>query len=158
MYSIIMWSNIQFMRSNPHNLNLYGSPVYAGLYLNLFCTAIICESISMTSFIYRTNSYKSLKSSTDKASKKLETMKIETPARISTKKPKTKKIDRVQTSLKESNRDLRFKFKFDDVAAFVLFIVFDLSKGKLFKLLFTSFGIITKMSHHGLQAMMRRIV
>ena len=39
----------------------------------------------------------------------------------------TKKIDRVETSLKESTRDLSlFKFKFGGVVALVLFVVFGL--------------------------------
>ncbi|GAY32705.1 calcium load-activated calcium channel [Citrus sinensis] len=121
-----------------------------------FCTAIICESISWL-LIYRTNSYKTLKSSIDKASKKLETMKIENPAKISTKKSKTKKIDRVETSLKESSRDLSlFKFKSGAVVALVLFVVFgllnSLFEGKVVaKLPFKPFGIVMKMSHRGLQ-------
>ena len=41
-----------------------------------FCTAFICEAISWV-LIYRTNSYKSLRSSIDKAAKKLETMKTD---------------------------------------------------------------------------------
>ncbi|KAA8518316.1 hypothetical protein F0562_015801 [Nyssa sinensis] len=91
------------------------------------CTAVVCEAISWL-LIYRTTSYKSLKSSIDKASKKLETMKTDTSAtKINLKKSKTKKIDRVETSLKESSRDLSlFKFKSGAVVALVLFVVFGL--------------------------------
>ncbi|KAJ0088286.1 hypothetical protein Patl1_32924 [Pistacia atlantica] len=120
-----------------------------------FCTAIVCECISWL-LIYRTNSYKSLKSSIDKASKKLETMKTDNPTKISLKKSKTKKIDRVETSLKESSRDLSlFKFKSGAVVALVLFVVFgllnSLFEGKVVaKLPFKPFGIVMKMSHRGL--------
>ncbi|WOG91687.1 hypothetical protein DCAR_0310937 [Daucus carota subsp. sativus] len=109
-------------------------------------TAIICESISYL-LIYRTNSYKSLKSTIDKASKKLETLK----------KSKTKKIDRFETNLKESNRDLSmFKFKSGAVVALILFVVFkflsNLFEGKaVAKLPFVPFKIVQKMSHRGLE-------
>ncbi|KAK9229789.1 hypothetical protein WN944_022755 [Citrus x changshan-huyou] len=77
--------------------------------------------------IYRTNSHKSLKSLFDKASKKLETTTIKNPAKIF-----TKKIDRVETSLKESSRDMSlFGFKSSTIVALVLFILFGLSKGKV---------------------------
>ncbi|KAE9455974.1 hypothetical protein C3L33_12124, partial [Rhododendron williamsianum] len=97
--------------------------------ISLF-TALLCEAISWL-LIYRTTSYKSLKSSIDKASKKLETMKTDTPTNPSSKpllkKSKTKKIDRVESSLKESSRDLSlFKFKSGAVVALVLFVVFGL--------------------------------
>ncbi|KAI9090574.1 hypothetical protein K1719_028427 [Acacia pycnantha] len=89
------------------------------------CTAVVCEAISWV-LIYRTNSYKNLRSSIDKAAKKLETMKVDTN-KINVKKSKTKKIDRVETSLKESSRDLSlFKFKSGGVVALVLFVVFGL--------------------------------
>ncbi|KAJ8570346.1 hypothetical protein K7X08_037318 [Anisodus acutangulus] len=121
------------------------------------CTAIICEAISYL-LIYRTTSYKSLKSTIDKASKKLETMKTNNDPipSILTKKSKTKKIDRVETSLKESTRDLSlFKFKSGFVVAVVLFMVFgflnSLFEGKVVaKLPFTPFKIVQKMSHRGL--------
>ncbi|KAL1314435.1 hypothetical protein HN51_041239 [Arachis hypogaea] len=120
-----------------------------------FCTAIVCEAISWV-LIYRTNSYKNLRSSIDKASKKLETMKTESN-KINIKKSKTKKIDRVETSLKESSRDLSlFKFKSGGVVALVLFVVFgllnSLFEGKVVaKLPFKPFGLVMKMSHRGLQ-------
>ncbi|KAK4346063.1 hypothetical protein RND71_036239 [Anisodus tanguticus] len=121
------------------------------------CTAIICEAISYL-LIYRTTSYKSLKFTIDKASKKLETMKTNNDPipSILTKKSKTKKIDRVETSLKESTRDLSlFKFKSGFVVAVVLFMVFgflnSLFEGKVVaKLPFTPFKIVQKMSHRGL--------
>ncbi|KAL6955203.1 hypothetical protein U1Q18_007642 [Sarracenia purpurea var. burkii] len=121
------------------------------------CTAVVCEAISWL-LIYRTTSYKSLKSSIDKASKKLETMKTDSnPSKLNLKKSKTKKIDRVETSLKESSRDLSlFKFKSGAVVALVLFVVFgllnSLFEGKsVAKLPFVPVRIIQKMSHRGLQ-------
>ncbi|KAL3533973.1 hypothetical protein ACH5RR_007494 [Cinchona calisaya] len=122
-------------------------------------TAVVCEAISWV-LIYRTSSYKSLKSTIDKASKKLETMKTTAPngaaAEIYSKKSKTKKIDRVETSLKESSRDLSlFKLKSGGVVAVVLFMVFgflnSLFEGKtVAKLPFVPFKIVQKMSHRGL--------
>ncbi|KAI9199118.1 hypothetical protein LWI28_027744 [Acer negundo] len=54
-------------------------------------------------------------------------MKTENPTKISNKKSKTKKIDRVETSLKESSRDLSlFKFKSGAVVALILFVIFAL--------------------------------
>ncbi|XP_059668537.1 uncharacterized protein LOC132313670 [Cornus florida] len=121
------------------------------------CTAVVCEAISWL-LIYRTSSYKSLKSSIDKASKKLETMKTDSnPTKLTVKKSKTKKIDRVETSLKESSRDLSlFKFKSGAVVALVLFVVFgllnSLFEGKaVAKLPFVPARIVQKMSHRGLQ-------
>lgn len=119
------------------------------------CTAIVCEAISWI-LIYRTNSYKNLRSSIDRAAKKLETMKTESN-KISLKKSKTKKIDRIETTLKESSRDLSlFKFKSGGVVALVLFVVFgllnSLFEGKVVaKLPFQPFGLVMKMSHRGLQ-------
>ncbi|KAK4725507.1 hypothetical protein R3W88_028286 [Solanum pinnatisectum] len=120
------------------------------------CTAIVCEAISYL-LIYRTTSYKSLKSTIDKASKKLEIMKTQEPVpSVLTKKSKTKKIDRVETSLKESTRDLSlFKFKSGFVVAVVLFMVFgflnSVFEGKVVaKLPFVPFRLVQKMSHRGL--------
>ncbi|KAF5457601.1 hypothetical protein F2P56_021690 [Juglans regia] len=90
-----------------------------------FCTAIVCEAISWL-LIFRTNSYKSLCFSIDKAAKKLEIMKTESSAKIA-KKSKIKKMDRVETNLKESSHDLSlFKFKSSIVIALVVFVVFSL--------------------------------
>ncbi|KAI3883509.1 hypothetical protein MKX03_010522 [Papaver bracteatum] len=118
------------------------------------CTAFLCEAISWV-LIYRTNSYKSLRSTIDKASKKLEVMKtVET--KVSTKKSKTKKIDRVETSLKESSRDLSLsKIKSGVVVALVLFVVFgflnSLFEGKsIAKLPFSPAALVQKMSHRGI--------
>lgn len=119
------------------------------------CTAIICEAISWL-LIYRTTSYKTLRSSIDRAAKKLETMKTTSDAQKFTKKSKTKKMDRVETSLKESSRDLSlFKFKSGAVVALVLFAVFgllnSLFEGKsVAKLPFVPVSIVMKMSHRGL--------
>ena len=123
------------------------------------CTAVVCEAISWL-LIYRTNSYKTLRYSIDKAAKKLEAMKTESSssssAAAAAKRSKTKKIDRVETSLKESSRDLSlFKFKSGAVVALVLFVVFgllnSLFEGKaVAKLPFRPFGLVMKMSHRGL--------
>ncbi|KAL2535147.1 Protein of unknown function DUF106 [Abeliophyllum distichum] len=120
------------------------------------CTAIVCEAISWL-LIYRTSSYKSLKSTIDKASKKLETMKTTDPNTATIiKKSKTKKIDRVESSLKESSRDLSmFKFKSGGVVALVLFMVFgllnSLFEGKaVAKIPFVPIKLVQKMSHRGL--------
>ncbi|KAI9168911.1 hypothetical protein LWI28_003799 [Acer negundo] len=84
-------------------------------------------------------------------------MKTENSTKISNKKSKTKKIDCVKTSLKESIRDLSlFKFKSGVVVALVLFVIFGLLNS-LFeikvvaKLPFKSIRIVMKMSHKGLQ-------
>ncbi|KZV37917.1 transmembrane and coiled-coil domains protein 1-like [Dorcoceras hygrometricum] len=123
------------------------------------CTALVCEAISWL-LIYRTSSYKSLKSSIDKASKKLETMKTSDATAVSSnlikKSSRTKKIDRVETSLKESSRDLSlFKFKSGAVVALVLFMVFgllnSLFEGKaVAKIPFVPIRVVQKMSHRGL--------
>lgn len=123
------------------------------------CTALVCEAISWL-LIYRTSSYKSLKSTIDKASKKLETMKTTdaSPAAsiLLKKSSKTKKMDRVETSLKESSRDLSiFKFKSGGVVALVLFMVFgllnSLFEGKaVAKIPFVPIRLVQKMSHRGL--------
>ncbi|KAK9105947.1 hypothetical protein Scep_022791 [Stephania cephalantha] len=117
------------------------------------CTAFLCEGISWL-LIYRTQTYKTLKSTIDKASKKLETMKSSTTDSATTKS-KTKKIDRVETSLKESSRDLSMsKFKSGGVVALVLFVVFgllnSLFEGKaVAKLPFRPASLVQKMSHRG---------
>ncbi|KAG9459839.1 hypothetical protein H6P81_004347 [Aristolochia fimbriata] len=116
--------------------------------------AILCEAIAWL-IVYRTSSYKSLRSSIDKAAKKLETMKSPS-SQIPKKSSKTKKIDRVETSLKESSRDLSLaKFKSGAVVAVVLFVVFgflnSLFEGKVVaKLPFAPVGFVQKMSHRGL--------
>lgn len=115
-------------------------------------SAFVCEGISWL-LIYRTPNYKSLRSTIDRTSKKLETLKTSAP---STKKSKTKKKDRFETSLKESSRDLSFsKFKSGGVVAIVLIIVFgllnSLFEGKaVAKLPFAPIPFIQKMSHRGL--------
>ncbi|RXH76530.1 hypothetical protein DVH24_019418 [Malus domestica] len=74
-----------------------------------------------------------------------------------TKKSKTKKIDRVESSLKESSHNLSlFKFKSGAVVALVLFVVFrllnSLFEGKaVAKLPCKPFRLVMKMSHRGLQ-------
>ncbi|ERN11134.1 hypothetical protein AMTRI_Chr04g180920 [Amborella trichopoda] len=129
------------------------SPRYADSLVVLgisIASAFLCEGISWI-LIYRTSNYRSLRLSIDKASKKLETMKT-----TSAKKPKSKKIDRFETSLKESSRDLSLsKFKSGGVVALVLIIVFgllnSLFEGKpVAKLPFSPSGFVQKMSHRGL--------
>ncbi|KAK1262933.1 hypothetical protein QJS04_geneDACA017481 [Acorus gramineus] len=127
-------------------------------------TAFLCEFISWI-LIYRTSSYKSLKSSIDKASRKLESMKTPSNPTSSSsnpnpnapsKKSRSKKIDRVETSLKESTRDLSLsKFKSGMVVAVVLFAVFtllnSLFEGKaVAKIPFAPASFVLKMSHRGL--------
>lgn len=120
-----------------------------------FASAWICEGISWL-LIYRTSSYKSLRSTIDRTTKKLESMKSSSPAVAATKKSKAKKMDRFETSLKESSRDLSFsKFKSGGVVAVVLVVVFgllnSLFEGKVVaKLPFTPLTLIQKMSHRGL--------
>ncbi|XP_024359345.1 uncharacterized protein [Physcomitrium patens] len=120
-------------------------------------SAIICEGISWV-LIYRTTNYKSLRSTIDRTSKKIETMKSQTPASAiaAAKKSKSKKMDRYELSLKESSRDLSLsKFKSGAVVALVLFVVFgllsSLFEGKaVAKLPFSPIPLIQKMSHRGL--------
>ncbi|XP_020103607.1 calcium load-activated calcium channel-like [Ananas comosus] len=116
-------------------------------------TAVLCEAISWL-LIYRTSSYKSLRSSIDKASKKLQSMKspssatpsssssssnpsssssskgstmATTTSSTSSSSSRARKMDRVEASLKESTRDLSLsKFKSGAVVAAVLFVVFGL--------------------------------
>ncbi|KAI3474507.1 hypothetical protein Pfo_029417 [Paulownia fortunei] len=105
------------------------------------CTAVVCEAISWL-LIYRTASYKSLKSTIDKASKKLETMK-------------TTDGNSASSNLLK-NRDLSiFKFKSGAVVALVLFMVFgllnSLFEGKaVAKIPFVPIRLVQKMSHRGL--------
>ncbi|KAM7480423.1 hypothetical protein LguiA_028636 [Lonicera macranthoides] len=94
-----------------------------------------------------------------KPPKRLETMKTDSTApKIFIKKSKMKKIDRVETSLKEPSCDLSlFKFKSSVVVALVLFVVFAFFLNNLFegkevaKLPFVPVRIVQKMSHRGLQ-------
>ncbi|KAL5995418.1 hypothetical protein ACLOJK_025478 [Asimina triloba] len=127
-------------------------------------TAIITETISYI-LIYRTASYKSLRSSIVKSSKKLDLIKTpssSSSSSLSSNHPnkkstaKSKKIDRIETALKESTRDLSLsKFKSGAVVALVLFAVFgflnSLFEGKVVaKLPFRPAAIVQKMSHRGL--------
>ncbi|KAJ7540517.1 hypothetical protein O6H91_10G020300 [Diphasiastrum complanatum] len=125
-----------------------------------FASAWICEGISWL-LIYRTASYKALRSTIDRTSKKLENMKgtgtnPTTTALSASKKSKAKKMDRFETSLKESSRDLSFaKFKSGAVVAIVLVVVFgllsSLFEGKaVAKLPFAPLPFIQRMSHRGL--------
>ncbi|GAB2233099.1 hypothetical protein Droror1_Dr00002314 [Drosera rotundifolia] len=118
--------------------------------LTSLATSLLCELISYV-LIYRTPSYTSLKSSIDKSSKKLQTLK-QNPSN-----PKSsKKHDRIETTLKDASRDLSmFKFKSGIVVAVVLFVVFgllsSLFEGKVVgKLPFVPVRLVAKMSHRGL--------
>ncbi|KAL9233030.1 hypothetical protein vseg_008073 [Gypsophila vaccaria] len=128
-------------------------------------TAFVCEFISYL-LIYRTSSYRSLKSTIDKSSKKLETMKTPTGMQSASSSSsssvsksassKTKKIDRVETSLKDASRDLSmFKLKSGAVVALALFMVFgflnSLFDGKaVAKIPFVPVKLLQKMSHRNL--------
>ncbi|KAG0450424.1 hypothetical protein HPP92_020984 [Vanilla planifolia] len=130
------------------------------------CTALLCEFISWI-LIYRTSTYKSLRSSIDKASKKLETMKSPSSANDSAapfltasgrrSSSRVKKMDRVETSLKESTRDLSLsKFKSGFVVMVVLFVIYGLLNSMfegraVAKLPFSPVSIVLKMSHRGLR-------
>ncbi len=122
-----------------------------------FVSAWLCEGISWL-LIYRTASYKSLRSKIERTSKKLESMKSATPAAAlaGSKKSKSKKMDRFETSLKDSSRDLSMsKFKSGAVVAVVLVVVFgllsSLFEGKtVAKLPFSPVNLVQKMSHRGL--------
>ncbi|KAL8162285.1 hypothetical protein V2J09_013774 [Rumex salicifolius] len=119
-------------------------------------TAAVCEAISWL-LIYRTASYKSLRSAIDKSSKKLDSMKtLDRSKKSSSSSSKAKKLDRVENSLKDASRDLSlFKFKSGAVVAVVLFMVFgflnSLFDGKpVAKLPFVPIMLVQKMSHRGL--------
>ncbi|KAH7554257.1 hypothetical protein JRO89_XS12G0146600 [Xanthoceras sorbifolium] len=121
--------NKNLWEKNGHNPNVlitqYSDKPHGGRNLPS-AHAIVCESISWL-LIYRTNSYKSLKYSIDKASKKLETMKTETQLRSPTRSPKPRRLTASRPAIKESSRDLSlFKFKSGAVVALVLFVVFGL--------------------------------
>ncbi|EFJ31638.1 hypothetical protein SELMODRAFT_74617 [Selaginella moellendorffii] len=118
-----------------------------------FASACICEGISWL-LIYRSSSYKALRYTIDRTSKKLETMK--SGGGGAKKSSRTKKMDRFESSLKESSRDLSFfKFKSGAVVALVLLVVFgllsSLFEGKpVAKLPFAPSPFIQKMTHRGL--------
>lgn len=121
-----------------------------------FASAMICETVSWI-LIYRTDSYKSLRSTIDRASRKLEVMKgTGSSAGSSSKNSKVKKMDRLESSLKESSRDLSFtKFKSGGVVAVILVVVFgllnSLFEGKaVAKLPFSPIPFVQRMSHRGL--------
>eukprot|EP00245_Coleochaete_scutata_P007628 TRINITY_DN23120_c0_g1_i1.p1 TRINITY_DN23120_c0_g1~~TRINITY_DN23120_c0_g1_i1.p1 ORF type:complete len:183 (+),score=39.50 TRINITY_DN23120_c0_g1_i1:90-638(+) len=118
-----------------------------------FGAACFCEALSWL-IIYRTPGYKNLRTSIDKTSKKLETMKSMNSS--GKKSSKAKKMDRFENSLKDANRDLTFaKFRSGAVVAISLVLVFgllsSLFEGKpVAKLPFTPFVFIQKMTHRGL--------
>lgn len=133
-------------------------------------TAFLCEGISWI-LIYRTSTYKSLRSTIDRASKKLESMKSPSsappasdgasttihPAGRRSASSRVKKIDRVETSLKSSTRDLSLsKFKSGFVVAVVLFVIFGLLNSMfegraVAKLPFSPASFVLKMSHRGIR-------
>ncbi|KAK8958427.1 hypothetical protein KSP40_PGU002956 [Platanthera guangdongensis] len=131
-------------------------------------TAFLCEGISWI-LIYRTSTYKSLRSTIDRASKKLESMKSPSTSSASDgsaaalhpagrrTSSRVKKIDRVETSLKSSTRDLSLsKFKSGFVVAVVLFVIFGLLNSMfegraVAKLPFSPVSFVLKMSHRGIR-------
>jgi hypothetical protein len=114
-------------------------------------STFVCESISWL-LIYRTPTYKSLRSTINRTRKKLETLNPSAPS----KKSKTKKKHRFKPKLEESSRDISFSnFKSEGVVAIMLIIIFDLLnslfEGKVVaKLPFTLIYFIQKMIHRGL--------
>ncbi|KAL3534126.1 hypothetical protein ACH5RR_002587 [Cinchona calisaya] len=122
--------------------------------ISIFST-ILCEALCWL-LIYHTNSYKSLKYAFNKSSKKLKGMKNPKNSGEITRKSRTRKIDRVATSLKESSRDLYlFKLKSGAIGILVLLINFgllnNLFEGKpVAKLPFVPSQVVHRLSHRGL--------
>ncbi|PNT74218.1 calcium load-activated calcium channel [Brachypodium distachyon] len=126
-------------------------------------TAVLCEAISWL-LIYRTATYNSLRLSIERHSRKLDSMKSTSsggegassqPAGSSSSS-RAKKMDRVETSLKDAARELSLaKLKSGAVVAAVLFVVFgllnSLFEGRaVAKLPFAPVPLVQRMSHRGL--------
>ncbi|RCV44989.1 hypothetical protein SETIT_9G417700v2 [Setaria italica] len=101
-------------------------------------TAVLCEAISWL-LIYRTATYNSLRTSIKRHSRKLDAMKSGAGSSTSSSgsggggsssaqpASRAKKMDRVETSLKDAARELSLaKLKSGTVIAVVLFVVFSL--------------------------------
>lgn len=128
-------------------------------------TAVLCEAISWL-LIYRTTTYNSLRASIERHSRKLDSMKSTSgsgsgasSASGSSSQPassRAKKMDRVESSLKDASRELSFaKLKSGAVVAAVLFVVFgllnSLFEGRaVAKLPFAPVPLVQRMSHRGL--------
>ena len=129
-------------------------------------TAVLCEAISWL-LIYRTATYNSLRASIERHSRKLDSMKSGSagngpssnsnssqPAASSSSR--AKKMDRVETSLKDAARELSLaKLKSGAVVAAVLFVVFgllnSLFEGRaVAKLPFAPVPLVQRMSHRGI--------
>jgi calcium load-activated calcium channel len=124
-------------------------------------TAVLCEAISWL-LIYRTATYNSLRASIERHSRKLDAMKsgASSSSASSGAQPagssRAKKMDRVETSLKDAARELSLaKLKSGAVVAAVLFVVFgllnSLFEGRaVAKLPFAPVPLVQRMSHRGL--------
>ncbi|KAK1644499.1 hypothetical protein QYE76_062304 [Lolium multiflorum] len=126
-------------------------------------TAVLCEAISWL-LIYRTTTYNSLRASIERHSRKLDSMKSTASGPTSSSgssssqaaSSRAKKMDRVETSLKDASRELSFaKLKSGAVVAAVLFVVFgllnSLFEGRaVAKLPFAPVPLVQRMSHRGL--------
>uniref|UniRef100_A0A0D9VYB4 Calcium load-activated calcium channel n=1 Tax=Leersia perrieri TaxID=77586 RepID=A0A0D9VYB4_9ORYZ len=132
-------------------------------------TAVLCEAISWL-LIYRTATYNSLRATIERHSRKLDAMKAGSSnsssgagaASGSSSQPagssssRAKKMDRVETSLKDASRELSFaKLKSGAVVAAVLFVVFgllnSLFEGRaVAKLPFAPVPLVQRMSHRGI--------
>ncbi|KAL5219004.1 hypothetical protein ABZP36_019688 [Zizania latifolia] len=128
-------------------------------------TAVLCEAISWL-LIYRTTTYNSLRATIERHSRKLDAMKSGSssgaagasgssqPAASSSSR--AKKMDRVETSLKDAARELSLaKLKSGAVVAAVLFVVFgllnSLFEGRtVAKLPFAPVPLVQRMSHRGI--------
>jgi len=129
-------------------------------------TAVLCEAISWL-LIYRTATYNSLRASIERHSRKLDAMKSGAGSSASSgagggsssaqpASSRAKKMDRVETSLKDAARELSLaKLKSGAVVAAVLFVVFgllnSLFEGRaVAKLPFSPVPLVQRMSHRGL--------
>ncbi|AQK63341.1 fb27 [Zea mays] len=126
-------------------------------------TAVLCEAMSWL-LIYRTATYNSLRASIERHSRKLDAMKsgstsASSGTAASSAQPassRAKKMDRVETSLKDAARELSLaKLKSGAVVAVMLFVVFgllnSLFEGRtVAKLPFAPIPLVQRMSHRGL--------
>ncbi|CAN6281611.1 unnamed protein product [Urochloa humidicola] len=130
-------------------------------------TAVLCEAISWL-LIYRTATYNSLRASIERHSRKLDAMKSGSGGAASSSgsaaggssappaSSRAKKMDRVETSLKDAARELSLaKLKSGAVVAAVLFVVFSLLNSlfegrAVAKLPFAPVPLVQRMSHRGL--------
>jgi hypothetical protein len=117
-------------------------------------SALFSEAVNWL-LVYRTATYKNLRSNIDKATKKLEVMKGQ-PAPAVKAKGKNKKIDRVDSYLKNTNQLLSMsKFRTSFIVYIIMFLVFSIMNtlfdGKMVaKLPFTPFPFMRPLSHRNL--------